>query len=72
MSNKSCAVHMSGRMVTHTREIQQGVTGTFDPAISLEGSVNYTTLILMNSKNHHYSSLSSLFFSTLYFLLSWL
>lgn len=57
LSNKSCAVHMSSGMVTHIRVTQQGATHAYDPVISLEGYVNYTTLIFMNSKKHDYSSL---------------
>lgn len=64
LNNKSCAVHVSGRMVTHIKEVQQGATGTYDLAIPLEGFVNYTTLIFMNSKKKKdYSSLSSAYFS---------
>lgn len=63
LNNNSCAVHTSSRTVTHMREIIQGATRTYDPAVLLEGSVYYTILTFMNSKKHGYTSLSTVYFS---------
>lgn len=63
LNNNSCAVHTSSRMIIHMREILQGATGTYDPAVLLEGSVYYTILPFLNSKKHGYTSLSTVCFS---------
>lgn len=44
------------------REILQGATGTYDPAVLLEDSVYYTILPFLNSKKHGYTSLSTVCF----------
>lgn len=62
LNSKTSEVHMGKGLVTHIREIQQGATGTYDPVILLEDSVNYTSLIVMNPKKHDYSSLPTAYF----------
>lgn len=63
LTNNSCAVHKSSRTIIHMREILQGATGTYDPAVLLEISVYYTILTFLNPKKHGYTSLSAVYFS---------